>query len=250
MRNDPLANEDLQPQYDTVNEEPYFVRESDGRVFSLEEAGQYFIDRDKGRKSMDEDGLLNLAEAGLEEDSEPSQMDIDNEDQYMLRRQEQFRMAAEAAAAVMGRLPEVEKVVLFGSVAKPLKREVPRFRKFRRARIELGHECKDVDLAVWVNSLDHLKALQKARSRALNELMADRNIGVAHHQVDVFLLEPGTNRYLGRLCCFGQCPKAKKDCRVKGCGRTPLLQQHENFVFDWPSVSPSSVILYEKNDSF
>lgn len=47
----PRDLEDLLPQWDTVNEEEYFVRESDGKVFSSEEAGQYFLDRDAARKS-------------------------------------------------------------------------------------------------------------------------------------------------------------------------------------------------------
>jgi hypothetical protein len=239
---DPLTQEDLLPQYDTVNEEPYFVRESDGRVFSLEEAGRYFIDRDAEKDSTEEEDWLGLEEANFEEDFEPSQREIDSEDQYLLRRQEQFRLAAEAVATAMSSLPEVEKIALFGSVARPLEREVPRFRRFRRAQIELWHECKDVDLAVWVSNLDHLKTLQKARSQALNELMAKRNIGVAHHQVDVFLLEPETDRYFGRLCCFGQCPKGKKECRVEGCGRKPFLQRHEGLTFNWPTASQDMVL--------
>ena len=141
------------------------------------------------------------------DDFEPAHQEIAGEDRSMWLRQRQFRMAAEAVAEAMSLLPEVEKVALFGSVARPLEKEVPRFRRFRRARIDLFHECKDVDLAVWVSGMGRLKALQKARSRALNDLLADRNIGVAHHQVDVFLLEPGTDRYLGRLCRFGQCPR-------------------------------------------
>ena len=243
---DPPPHEDLLPQYDTVNEEPYFVRESDGRIFSLEQAGQYLEEWDPG-KELDEEDSLNLDEIDFEDDFEASQREIDSKDRHMLRRQKQFRMAAEAVAATMSQLPAVEKIAVFGSAACALEREVPRFREFRRARIEPWHECKDVDLAVWVSNLDHLKALQKARSRALNELMADRNIGVAHHQVDVFLLEPGTNRCLGRLCCFGQCPKGKKECLVEGCGRTRLLRQHEDFIFDWPSGPQDSVVLHDKN---
>jgi hypothetical protein len=165
----------------------------------------------------------------------------------MRRRHGQFRMAAEAVAEAMSLLPEVEKVALFGSVARPLEKEVPCFRRFRRARIEISHECKDVDLAVWVSGVGRLKALQKARSGALNDLLAERNIGVAHHQVDVFFLEPGTDRYLGRLCRFGQCPKGKDECRVPGCGATPLLRQHERFRFDWAGSSQGHVVLYEKN---
>jgi hypothetical protein len=164
----------------------------------------------------------------------------------MLRRQRELRQAAEAVATAMSRLNTVEKVVLFGSVAKPLEREVPRFREYERAGIELFHECNDVDLAVWVSSAVELKTLQKARSQALNELLAQKHIGVAHHQVDVFLLEPGTDRYWGRLCCFGQCPKGKPQCRVRGCGALPFLQQHEDFAFTWSAAAPGSILLYRR----
>jgi hypothetical protein len=180
------------------------------------------------------------------DDFGPAHQEIEGEDRSMRLRQRQFRMAAEAVAEAMGLLPEVEKVALFGSVARPLEKEVPRFRRFRRARIEIAHECKDVDLAVWVSSLGCLKALQKVRSHALNGLMDEHNIGVAHHQVDVFLLEPGTDRYLGRLCNFGQCPKGKRECRVTGCGKTPLLRQHEQFRFDWAACSQGHVVLHAK----
>jgi hypothetical protein len=108
------------------------------------------------------------------------------------------------------------------------------------------HECNDVDLAVWVSHLDGLRAIQKARSQALKELEVSRSIGVAHHQVDVFLMEPGTDRYLGRLCCFNQCPKGKDKCRAPQCGATPFLQQHEDFTFDWPTVSQGSIPLFER----
>lgn len=39
-------HEDLLPQYDTTTGEPYFVRHSDGKVFSLEEAGRDQEERD------------------------------------------------------------------------------------------------------------------------------------------------------------------------------------------------------------
>ena len=197
---------------------------------------------------MAEPGLPKEAlDEDLWDDFELSQSEIDSEEESMQRRQQQFRLAAEAVAKAMSLLPEVQKVALFGSVARPLETEVPRFRKFRRERVAIPHECKDVDLAVWVSGVGCMKALQKARSRALNDLLADRNIGVAHHQVDVFLLEPGTDHYLGRLCDFGQCPKGKKDCRVAGCGATPLLRQHEGFKLDWPGASQGHVVLYERN---
>jgi hypothetical protein len=129
--------------------------------------------------------------------------------QEMLRRLAEFRTAAGLVAQALAELPQVQKVVLFGSVAAPLSKEIPRFREFRRAGVAVWHECKDVDLAVWVSNLEDLKSLQRARARALNALFHERDIGVAHHQVDVFLFGPGSDRYLGRLCPFGQCPKGR-----------------------------------------
>jgi hypothetical protein len=70
-------------------------------------------------------------------------------------------------AKAFAAFPEVAAVALFGSVALPLEREVPRFREYRRAGIEVWHECKDVDLAVWIDRIDNLEALAKAERRAL-----------------------------------------------------------------------------------
>lgn len=172
--------------------------------------------------------------------------EIVNENRFMVERQERFRRAADYVAAAFGRIAAVNKVVLFGSTAKFLKKEVPRFRKFRRRGIQILHECKDVDLGVWVSDLGCLNQLRKAGSQALNRLFCDTNIGVAHHQVDVFIIEPKTNRYLGRLCNFGRCPKGKPECKVLGCGITPFLKQHRNFTFDPKTLQENQVVLFCK----
>ena len=183
------------------------------------------------------------------DDDPPGSQDIQEENQAMLRRQEQFRIAAQYVADSLSSIPEVQKVVLFGSVAWPLEKEVPRFRKFRRAGIAINHECQDVDMAVWVSNLGRLRAIQKARSRALNNLLAEKQIGVAHHQVDIFVMEPETNRHLGRLCIFGSCPKGKDKCRVSGCGETMFLQQHEDFKFEPKDLDDeTSVVLFKRCD--
>ncbi len=39
------------------------------------------------------------------------------------------------------------------------------------------HECKDIDLAVWVSDSGCLRAMQKARSRAVNQLWQEYGIG-------------------------------------------------------------------------
>jgi predicted nucleotidyltransferase len=161
---------------------------------------------------------------------------IAEQDRFARLKHEHFRRGAEVVAAAFARLPEVGAVYLFGSVARPLETWVT------RRGSEMLHDCKDVDLAVWVDHTDNLKGLQKARSQALAKLFAERSIGVAHHQVDVFLLEPGSDRYLGRLCSFGSCPKGKRECDVEGCGRSPFLKQHEDFVFYSDALAEDKVV--------
>ena len=170
--------------------------------------------------------------------------EIRRENQRAQKRQEDFRLAARYVAQAFGQIAGVEKVVLFGSVACPLREENPRYRKYRRAGIPMLHECKDIDLAVWLSDSDRLKALQKARSKALNNLWQEHRIGVAHHQVDVFIMEPGSDRYLGRLCTYNQCPKGKPECRVANCGSIPLLRQHEDFKLNTSALmSGKSTVL-------
>ena len=206
----------------------------------------------------DEDGPFGNGEEGdeewmeedpfFEDDGPPSPKDIREQDQFLLRRQQKFRAAAEAVARAFSEMPEVQKVMLFGSVAVPLKKEVPRFRKYRRAGIEVWHECKDVDLAVWLTDLACLRTLQKTRARALKAVQEKDGACVAHHQVEIFILDPKTDRYLGRLCNFGKCPKGKNECRVPGCGEPRFIQKHEGFVFKRAALKPDrSIILFDRS---
>ena len=188
----------------------------------------------------------------MAENTPVSEGEIAQENRHMLKRRDTFRRVAELAATGFSQLPFVQKVVLFGSVAAPPRKEVPRFRRLRRARAEIYHECKDVDLAVWMDDLAQLRALKRAVSDAtnvFNQLICHKELlpGVAHHQVDVFIFEPGTNRYRGRLCIFGQCPKGKPDCQVPGCGAQPFLQLYEDFEIN-PRVFAEQpcVVLFER----
>ena len=179
-----------------------------------------------------------------------TQREIDEQNAYLLLRREQFRRAAERAAEAFAQEPRVAKVALFGSVAKPPWKEVPRFSAYRRARVEVWHECSDVDLAVWTDALAPndclLGRLRRARIDALLALLQEENIGVATHQLEVFLLEPGTDRYLGRLCGYRTCPKLhNRDCLTPGCGAVPFLKQHEGFrLFD--DALDGAVVLYRR----
>lgn len=73
---------------------------------------------------------------------------IDAQNKLMLTRQHEFRMAADMVTDAFMGFEQVEAVAVIGSVAKLLWKEVPRFRDFRRAGIQVWHECKDLDLAV------------------------------------------------------------------------------------------------------
>jgi hypothetical protein len=181
----------------------------------------------------------------------PTPQETEEQNAMMLRRQRNLRAAAEYVARELALFPEVVRVAMFGSVTQPLKKEIPRFSQFQRHRVPVWHECNDVDLAVWTTDLSRLKNLQKARGRALNLALCERDIGVPHFQVDVHILEPGTDRYRGRLCDYGECPKAHKEaCLVDGCGAQPFLRQFRDYTFDrgefWDAPKE---ILFERDPS-
>ncbi|MCP4385933.1 MAG: hypothetical protein GY798_31750 [Hyphomicrobiales bacterium] len=173
---------------------------------------------------------------------------IEKQNRWMLERQRQFRMAADVVCEAFAAIDEVQAVAVIGSVAKALWKEVPRFREFRRARIEVWHECSDLDLAVWIDHQDRLGALRRAGSVALREAYeAGTGISVANHQLDVFLIEPGGDRYLGRLCHFNRCPKGKLECVVPGCGAVPFNQRFVDFEPHADLLTPAEfTMLYER----
>lgn len=163
----------------------------------------------------------------------PSIDRVNEDNAFLLRTQQQFRRAADVIAAAWSAFPQVQSIAVIGSVAKPLWKEVPRFAPYRRRGIPLWHECKDLDLALWLDDLTDLAALRRAKVAALRAEHERRpDFGVADHQVDVFLFEPGTGSYLGRLCHFNRCPKSRPECAVPGCGATPFLRQFPEFEVD------------------
>ena len=125
---------------------------------------------------------------------------IDAQNEGLLRRTRDVRRAAAAVVDAWRDRPEVAAIALIGLVAAAPWKEVPRFAPCRRARIAQWHECKDLDLAVWLTKLDDLDGLRRAKDRALRALRKASGTGVASHQVDAFVLEPGADRHLGRLC--------------------------------------------------
>ena len=100
---------------------------------------------------------------------------------------------------------------------------------------------------LWLEYLDLLDGLRRPKARALRTLWDEASIGVGSHQIDVFILEPGTDRYLGRLCDFNACSKGKSECRVPGCGNVALLRQHEGFRWRAESLAQGRRSGYSSN---
>jgi len=110
----------------------------------------------------------------------------------LVKTQRDFRRAADVIADAWSTFPVVAAIAVIGSVARPLWKEVPRFAEYRRRRIRLWHECKDVDLAVWIDDQSLLGTLRRVMAVALRkEREQCPTFGVADHQVDTFLLRLG-----------------------------------------------------------
>jgi len=157
-------------------------------------------------------------------------------------------MAADVVTDAWMTFAEVQAVAVIGSVAKLLWKDVPRFREFRHQGIEVWHECGDLDLALWLDSQARLGALRRATSSALRAAFeAGTGVSIVDHQLDVFLIEPGSDRYLGRLCSFNQCPKGKRDCLVPGCGAIPFNKRIAEFSPHVDLLAPASyAMLYQR----
>jgi hypothetical protein len=158
--------------------------------------------------------------------------EIEETNQSLARQQLRFRAAADSVAVALAAFTEVLAIGLTGSVVKPLWKEVPRFSQYRRAGIEVWHECKDLDLAVWLDSRERLNEMRRAKDRVPFGMSQGATAGVASHQADIFLFEPDSDRYLGRLCDFNACPKGKPECKVPGCGEVAFNRIHEDFCSD------------------
>jgi hypothetical protein len=156
---------------------------------------------------------------------------IVQQNKYLLNQQRRFRVAADIVVDAWMAFQEVHSVAVIGSVAKALWKEVPRFTDFRREVIELWHECRDLDLALWIESQQRLREIHRAANHALSKAFTSgADTSVVPHQLDIFMFDPVNDAYLGRLCSFNQCPKGKRDCLVPGCGAIAFSKVIDGFV--------------------
>ena len=173
---------------------------------------------------------------------------IEQQNEYLLMQQRRFRVAADILADAWMAFPEVHAVAVIGSVAKALWKEVPRFSDFRRERIEVWHECSDLDLALWIESQQRLREIHRAANRALSKAFTSgADASVVPHQLDIFMFDPANDAYLGRLCSFSQCPKGKRDCLVPGCGAIAFNKVIDGFVPRADLLTPAQhAMLYRR----
>jgi len=63
-----------------------------------------------------------------------------------------------------------------------------------------------------------LESFAEGASQGSNLPFRENDIGVAHHEIDVFVTKPRTNRHLGCLHNLGTYPKSKKQGHVRVAG--------------------------------
>lgn len=185
----------------------------------------------------DDDEAFQLAGELIEQREQATPVsygEIYEADQRMLRRQADFRNAARAVTERLAAMPEVQQVLLFGSVALPLWKEVPHHKRLRQRNIRIFHECANIDMAVWVSSPAKAELMRKACSQVVNDL-ARKNIylSIAHHSFSIHLIQETDDQYLGMVCHFNKCPKHKRECEVPGCGAHPFVQ-----ILPWFRLKP------------
>lgn len=185
-------------------------------------------------------------------DNDKIKVQAREQNEHNLRRWREFRLTAEYIAHSLSEIPQIQKIALFGSVVRQPKKEQTRFWKFRKIGAEIYHYCKDIDMAVWLDMPAPLRQIQQIISRTVKQLTDEDKSRVAHHQVDVFLVEPGTNKYLGRLCKFATCPKKDKTrCKITPhCGEIQYLEQIQDFVMNPDDyLGDNAIVLFDRNHS-
>ena len=147
---------------------------------------------------------------------------IAEHDYYHLIRYRLFRQAADAVAAAWQAHPEVVAIALIGSVAKAPWKELPHSRLYRRKGIELWHECKDLDLALWLDDLSSLKraAPQQGAGPARPR---SRGLAAALPRIRSMSLSwsPGRTATWAAFASSTNAPKGKRNAGSRAAARQP-----------------------------
>jgi len=170
---------------------------------------------------------------------EATESDIDKSALY---RYQGFTYAATQLAERLIEFPEVERIVLFGSLAKPPFRERYRCKK----RIWAFHHPKDIDLAIWLSSLENLGAMRRTLAMLVPSVFK-KAPGICEGVMELFVFDSHSSKYLGRVCHYKQCPHSNIDCMREGCGKPPHLKIENDFTLRPDAVSRiNSQLLFER----
>jgi len=115
--------------------------------------------------------------------------------------------------------------------------------------VEIFHTPKDVDLAIWISSLDRLGTIRKAVGTTLSPLM-EKVGGICANQVELFLLDAKTSAFLGFVCQYKGCPRGGIECMPEGCGNPKHLRLYDGFSLYPEAVSRvNSQLLFERESA-
>jgi cupin 2 domain-containing protein len=163
-------------------------------------------------------------------------------DKASLCRYQGFLYAALKLASQLSEFSEVERIALFGSLAKPPFRERYRYNK----RIWAFHEPKDIDLAIWLSSLDNLGSMRRTLAMLIPSVIK-KSPGICEGAIELFVFSCPSSKYLGRVCHYKQCPRGDSNCMIEGCGKPPHLRIEHDFTLRPDAVSRiNSQVLFER----
>jgi cupin 2 domain-containing protein len=169
----------------------------------------------------------------------------DEREQATLYRYQGFLYAATQLTERLIDFPEVERIVLFGSLAKPPFRERYRCKK----RIWAFHHPKDIDLAIWLSSLENLGAMRRVLAMLVQSVFK-KAPGICEGAMELFVFDSHSSKYLGRVCHSKQCPRADIDCMREGCGKPLHLKIESDFTLRPDAISRiNSQLLFERTST-
>jgi cupin 2 domain-containing protein len=171
----------------------------------------------------------------------------DKEDKNALKRHQSFIAVVLELTERLIKHSEVERIALFGSLARPPALEPhPYSKRLRDRGVHIFHSPKDIDLAIWLSSLGNLGAIRKTMTKTISD-MAEQTPGLCDGSVELFVFNHQSGKYLGRVCHFSKCPKEHNDCFIQGCGTPKHLKTMKDFVLHPEAVSRfNSEILFER----
>ena len=171
----------------------------------------------------------------------------DTEDKNALKQHQSFIVVALELAERLTEHPEIERISLFGSLARPpILEPHPYSKRLRDRGVHIFHSPKDIDLAIWLSSLTNLGAIRKMMTKTVSD-MAEQTPGLCDDAVELFVFDHRSGTYLGRICHFNKCPKEHTDCFIQGCGTPKHLKTMKDFVLHPEAISRvNSEIVFER----